>query len=887
MAGTTVYEERRAESLRILQETSSKQEQIIEVISFIKDRLSELDKEKEELREYEQLDKNRRALEYTIYDKELTKLNDQLAQMESTREGERERQQDTYSKLREFQDLIQADEDLLSSTLSSKDRLDTRKAAKVNELEEISKNRSSIEAELQETDANLKAKKIEREQLTIQLKEVTSDIKNCETKLAKVDPTYESKTNSIRSAENEIKNIKAREESLYGKQGRGRTFGTVEERDEFLQKQINLFRTQVNSKHALISRMTKEINDADSVYKTDEAQLSKSVEENKFKIARIEEINQLIVDRTKQRNKLQETRKSSWKELEELQEKIQEAKQDLERGKQQLNSTLPRQISQGIASVIRIVEEKGLKGYFGPLIDNISLKNDAFRTAVEVAAGNSLFHIIVESDKLAAELMVELEKKRAGRLTFLPLNRLRVPDITYPDSNDVRALIDVAIDYEEEVELAIKQVFGKKLLARDLETASHFSKEYQLDAITKDGDVVNRKGGFEGGYRDERVSKIGAVVKIKEAGMKLEELSSKEEVLRIKSEQADTMVNEIMRELQKLETEREHLKPMVDQFTKEIINRKKNLEVNQHAVSEKKAGMQVILKEIATAEAQIDAYQEEQGTPLLDRLSDADRQELKSLSEKEQGLLENIKKVESELVAIVSERDSLKAHLKDNLYKRRDELNILLSNQNSSSSSNFDVEFSNLKSEKVHLLSVYNSIEKELEELESALESKRSDIKKIEKLLEQRKYEERLEEEKLIEATKIQDNLLNKRTIILENIQQKQKLIRDLGTLPRKELDDFKNLSEKTMLKQLREVNEHLKKYASVNRKALDQYVSFSEQRDLLEDRKEELEEDRMSIKTLLTTLDFQKEEAILRTFKTVSQNFSEVFKELVPGHKN
>jgi len=271
----------------------------------------------------------------------------------------------------------------------------------------------------------------------------------------------------------------------------------------------------------------------------------------------------------------------------------------------------------------------------------------------------------------------------------------------------------------------------------------------------------------------------------------------------------------------------------------------------------------------------------------LDRLSDADRQELKFLSEKEQGLLENIKKIESELVAIVSERDSLKAHLKDNLYKRRDELNILLSNQNSSSSSNFDVEFSNLKSEKAHLLSIYNSVEKELEELESALESKRSDIKKIEKLLEQRKYEERLEEEKLIEATKIQDNLLNKRTIILENIQQKQKLIRDLGTLPRKELDDFKNLSEKTMLKQLREVNEHLKKYASVNRKALDQYVSFSEQRDLLEDRKEELEEDRMSIKTLLTTLDFQKEEAILRTFKTVSQNFSEVFKELVPGHIN
>ena len=81
VAGTTVYEERRAESLRILQDTGAKQERIVEVITYIKDRLSELDKEKDELKEYEQLDKNRRALECNIYDKELSKCNDQLAQM--------------------------------------------------------------------------------------------------------------------------------------------------------------------------------------------------------------------------------------------------------------------------------------------------------------------------------------------------------------------------------------------------------------------------------------------------------------------------------------------------------------------------------------------------------------------------------------------------------------------------------------------------------------------------------------------------------------------------------------------------------------------------------------------------------------------------------------
>jgi structural maintenance of chromosome 3 (chondroitin sulfate proteoglycan 6) len=67
--------------------------------------------------------------------------------------------------------------------------------------------------------------------------------------------------------------------------------------------------------------------------------------------------------------------------------------------------------------------------------------------------------------------------------------------------------MQVALVYDEAVAPAIQQVFGKKLLARDLETAARYSKECQLDAITKEGDVVNRKGGFEGGYHDDRVCK--------------------------------------------------------------------------------------------------------------------------------------------------------------------------------------------------------------------------------------------------------------------------------------------------------------------------------------------------------------------------------------------
>lgn len=78
-----------------------------EVLSFIEERLTELEQEKAELTEYEQLDKARRALEYTLYDQELSKATVQLKELEEVRNDEREKQQQLFSNLGELQDQIQ------------------------------------------------------------------------------------------------------------------------------------------------------------------------------------------------------------------------------------------------------------------------------------------------------------------------------------------------------------------------------------------------------------------------------------------------------------------------------------------------------------------------------------------------------------------------------------------------------------------------------------------------------------------------------------------------------------------------------------------------------------------------------------------------------------
>lgn len=108
IGGTRVYEERRRESLKIMQETGkegilelgfllwmfsgmciiyvfcqagNKRKQIIQVVQYLDERLKELDEEKEELRKYQQLDKQRKSLEYTIYDKELHDARNKLLEV--------------------------------------------------------------------------------------------------------------------------------------------------------------------------------------------------------------------------------------------------------------------------------------------------------------------------------------------------------------------------------------------------------------------------------------------------------------------------------------------------------------------------------------------------------------------------------------------------------------------------------------------------------------------------------------------------------------------------------------------------------------------------------------------------------------------------------------
>lgn len=65
------------------------------------------------------------------------------------------------------------------------------------------------------------------------------------------------------------------------------------------------------------------------------------------------------------------------------------------------------------------------RGVMGPLVDLFDCSESLY-SAVEVTAGGSLFHVVVDTDATASQIMRHLTAQRVGRITCLPLNKLNV-----------------------------------------------------------------------------------------------------------------------------------------------------------------------------------------------------------------------------------------------------------------------------------------------------------------------------------------------------------------------------------------------------------------------------------------------------------------------------
>lgn len=167
--------------------------------------------------------------------------------------------------------------------------------------------------------------------------------------------------------------------------------------------------------------------------------------------------------------------------------------------------------------------------------------------------------------------------------------------------------------------------------------------------------------------------------------------------------------------------------------------------------------------------------------------------------------------------------------------------------------------------------------EEDIETLTSDIAQKSASLEEL--------HAQQLESTRAIMRTeKNAERFLTKKRMLTTRRTECEEAIRDLGVLPEDAFTKYTKKSSDELVKMLHKTNESLKKFAHVNKKAVDQFNTFTQNRDQLLKRREEHEASAVSIQNLIDTLDQRKDEAIERTFKQVSKYFEEVFEQLVPA---
>lgn len=259
VAGTQVYEARRTESLKIMTETNNKREKIDELLNYIKERLTELEEEKEELRDYQEKDKDRRCLQYTIDHREQVAIANELDNLEEQRQTGAD---DTDDRQARF---IQGEKDLaeinaeISELKQQVDFLKVDKKQLEDERKETAKNKAKIELEVKGLSDGQSAAQQAKAQYSTELQTLQESIEEHEQELAEMAPEYSKRVQEEAATKSELDNAETTRQRLYAKQGRNARFRNKRERDEWLRKEIDDSYPQLTKIKAVRVQTTEDI----------------------------------------------------------------------------------------------------------------------------------------------------------------------------------------------------------------------------------------------------------------------------------------------------------------------------------------------------------------------------------------------------------------------------------------------------------------------------------------------------------------------------------------------------------------------------------------------------------------------------------------------------
>ncbi|KAK4534848.1 hypothetical protein CDCA_CDCA03G0873 [Cyanidium caldarium] len=911
VAGTRTYDEKRAESLSTLEETRQKRDKIAEVLQHIEQRLMELEGEREELLAFQALDKERRAIELCLASHELDEVRGQLDELEQQRRQDASQMSSVHRDARQVDERLAAVQQERQRLAAELERL-TQEHAKRDAERVAAVNRAAgMKVDMQELEQALEIDAIETRELESKLQEARAIVEAKRAERDRLRPAYE----QLRQRESQLREALAASQHtalhLQAKQARAAQFGSRRERDTWLRREIEINERAQRASETQMERSRAEIGDLEAGIEQRAASRARAEAEQRRLDEQLSALDARIVDCKRRRNEAHSARQELWRRDAELEREITVLEGDSAQQERVLRSAVGNRFLQAY----RVLEHASHRGVvYGPLYELFDVE-DKFAVAVEVAGGAALNHIVVDTDDTAANLVQFLRERHAGRLTFVPLNRVaeaqaRRPETPLPTTPDAVPLLSRLRLRDPAHRPVLERIFGRVMIARSVSVASRLAREHAVHCVTLDGDQVNPRGAMSGGYVDVQQSRLEAARAHRTLRERLQATRAQAEHARQQLLERDAQVSRLLGELHKLEAERRQAVAARQQATQQLQQlaaASSTAMESLRAAREREAALAQAAHDCALALAGLRA---ELAQELSAALTASEAQALRDAQHRIETLSGELEAAAAERAAVELRLAAVEGELESNWERRVREIDRRIAATNAptepsdpSAAATADLLLPSAPDEGASLAARTERLEAlrlELEACTANVEALQASCARLAAAVSraQARCRQLTDEETELRAreaslasqrqhmSKRLDTLLTRRSVLQQQKADAERKIRDLGALSTDTAIESlpEQPSPPQLRRRLRQLHQQLGRYAHVNKKALEQYTSFVEQRQALREREQELARGDVSIRELIDTLDRRRTQDLNRTFKAISRLFREVFAELVSG---
>lgn len=549
-------------------------------------------------------------------------------------------------------------------------------------------------------------------------------------------------------------------------------------------------------------------------------------------------------------------------------------------------------------SIRKVMEQKDNEpGILGAVADIIKV-DSKYEIAIETALGGNIQNIVTENEVTAKRLIEYLKKNKFGRATFLPLTNISNKETGFQDrvlsEKGVIGLASTLVSYDTKFSNVIQYLLGRNIVVDHIDNGIILAKKYNqtLRIVTLDGELISPGGSLSGGAYKNSSNLLGRRREIDELEGTVSKLDKNLKELAVSKE---TLKSERMNAKQQLEDNKSNLQNLylkqntvnlslnqelgkkqegirnynefaneikeIELQTKELninIERlKEALKVNEEKSKENELKIEEFNRLLESQKAEEQVYNDKVSTIRI---------EFSSLEQRNQNILENIKRVKKDLEKLYEEENNLKSSKSNASKQLQDKVDQIQQIQSeielcNSSSKELEEKLLELTKTKENISQSHKSFFQKREQLSKEINELDKECFRLsgqlEKLNEQHneKINYMWEEYELTFSSALE---LKSETVT--NLSQTKKIIADikiqmknLGDVNVNAIEDFKNLSER--------------------------YIFMKTQRDDLLTAEE-------TLIGIIKELDDEMRKQFDEKFHSIKVEFDKVFKELFGGGK-